>query len=53
LLEWADWLDSQGVQRSALRDVLDFGAMFNFVDPDGVQIEFIFVEQSESSTGRQ
>jgi hypothetical protein len=29
------------------RDLLDFGVMFNFVDPDGLQIEFIFIDQSK------
>jgi len=42
LQEWATWLDSCGVGRSEIRHIADeHGAMFDFVDPDGIQIEFI------------
>lgn len=47
LQKWASWLDFQNVPRSAVRDVLDYGAMFNFADPDGLQLEFIFMDQSK------
>jgi glyoxylase I family protein len=39
---WAAWLDSCGVARSEVRVVADGrGAIFDFVDPDGIQIDFI------------
>jgi glyoxylase I family protein len=42
LQAWATWLDTRGVARSALRSAADGRAdMFDFVDPDGIQIEFI------------
>jgi glyoxylase I family protein len=40
---WASWLDAHDVPRSEIRDVLDIGAMFDFIDPDGIQLEFIFI----------
>jgi glyoxylase I family protein len=49
---WARWLDLKGVSRSPIRDVrsdprqdpgaLVVGAMFDFLDPDGIQLEFLF-----------
>jgi glyoxylase I family protein len=44
LEQWASWLDSCGVSHSDIRDAGGFGSMFNFADPDGVQLEFIFVD---------
>jgi len=42
LQAWATWLDSCGVARSAIREVAGgLGTMFDFVDPDGIQVEFI------------
>jgi glyoxylase I family protein len=42
LQAWATWLDTRGVARSALREAADGRAtIFDFVDPDGIQIEFI------------
>jgi glyoxylase I family protein len=44
--EWARWLDANDVARSAIREIPadDYtGAMFDFVDPDGIQLEFIFI----------
>ena len=42
LQAWATWLDSCGVARSAIREVADgLGKMFDFADPDGIQVEFI------------
>jgi glyoxylase I family protein len=39
---WAAWVDGCGVERSEIRDVAGgLGKMFDFVDPDGLQIEFI------------
>jgi len=50
---WAHWLDANGVPRSPIRDVrIDprqdpraeiVGAIFDFVDPDGIQLEFLFI----------
>jgi glyoxylase I family protein len=45
--EWARWLDANDVARSAIRDIPAeqyAGALFDFVDPDGIQLEFIFVD---------
>jgi glyoxylase I family protein len=44
LQAWATWLDTCGVARSAVREVADGrGQMFDFVDPDGIQIEFMYL----------
>ncbi|OBA81158.1 hypothetical protein A9W99_15005 [Mycobacterium sp. 1164966.3] len=41
---WAGWLDASGVARSPIREVAGGqGSMFDFVDPDGIQIEFIYL----------
>ena len=41
LQEWASWLDSCAVARSEIRNVAGgLGATFDFMDPDGIQIEF-------------
>jgi glyoxylase I family protein len=44
---WAGWLDLQRVPRSEIRGAGDVGAMFDFVDPDGIQIEFFFLDQDK------
>jgi glyoxylase I family protein len=54
LEDWADWLDAQGVSRSPIRDVRNdplqdpdaqaVGVMFDFADPDGIQLEFLFFD---------
>jgi glyoxylase I family protein len=45
LRAWATWLDTRGVARSAVRDIADgLGKMFDFIDPDGIQIEFIYLD---------
>jgi len=44
LQRWASRLDDHDVPHSEIRDVLDIGAMLDFVDPDGIQLEFIFVD---------
>ena len=42
LQSWATWLDTRGVARSQVRAAADDRALlFDFVDPDGIQIEFI------------
>jgi glyoxylase I family protein len=46
LQTWADWLDACEVPRSEIRDV-GVGAMFDFVDPDGIQIEFCFTDPTK------
>jgi glyoxylase I family protein len=48
LRAWASWLDTSGVARSEIRKVAgDLGTMFDFVDPDGIQMEFIYVDQAK------
>ena len=44
---WARWLDEHGVVRSAIRDSSGVGAQFDFADPDGIQIEFHFLDQEK------
>jgi glyoxylase I family protein len=45
---WATWLDSCGVAQSEIRFLDgDIGAMFDFVDPDGIQLEFIYIDQAK------
>jgi glyoxylase I family protein len=43
LVAWASWLDAKGVERSEIRDVA-IGEIFDFVDPDGIQLEFFFMD---------
>jgi catechol 2,3-dioxygenase-like lactoylglutathione lyase family enzyme len=54
---WAAWLDDHGVQCSPIRSIdTDYppvqirGAMFDFRDPDGIQLEFVFNERMELGT---
>ena len=42
---WARWLDSRGIPHSEVRDSSGFGALFDFVDPDGIQIEISFLDR--------
>jgi glyoxylase I family protein len=45
LAAWAAWLDTCGVARSEIRVVADGRAsMFDFHDPDGIQIEFTYLD---------
>ena len=37
---WAAWLDRNRIERSEIRDADGAGPIFDFVDPDGVQLEF-------------
>jgi glyoxylase I family protein len=39
LQAWAEWLDAHDVPRSDIRD-LGTAAIFDFADPDGIQLEF-------------
>jgi glyoxylase I family protein len=43
---WVRWLDAHGVAHSEIRDSGGFGAQFDFVDPDGIQIEFSHLDQA-------
>jgi glyoxylase I family protein len=42
---WAAWLDAHGVARSEIRDGGGVGWIFDFVDPDGIQLEFFFLDR--------
>jgi hypothetical protein len=44
--DWARWLDAHGVIRSPVRELPSpyVGAKFDFVDPDGIQLEFTYKE---------
>ena len=54
LESWASWLDACGVPHSGVRQIVagdtgttvpePHGAMFDFVDPDGIQLEFLFLD---------
>jgi len=44
---WARWLDKHGVVCSPIRDSSGVGAQFDFADPDGIQIEFSFLDQEK------
>lgn len=48
LEQWARWLTECGVSHSGVRDI-PIGAMMNFVDPDGIQLEFTFVDAEKLS----
>jgi len=43
---WVRWLDSRGIPHSEVRDSDGFGALFDFVDPDGMQIEISFLDRN-------
>jgi catechol 2,3-dioxygenase-like lactoylglutathione lyase family enzyme len=57
LEHWAAWLDHNGIARSPIRDVrIDphqdpdapiVGAMFDFADPDGIQLEYLFFDPAK------
>jgi glyoxylase I family protein len=44
---WAAWLDARGLPRSEIRPAGDVGRMFDFMDPDGIQLELIFIDQAK------
>ena len=46
---WAQWLDAHGVERSEIRDPDNVGGLFDFVDPDGIQLEFCFIDEEKLS----
>ena len=47
LVAWARWLDANGVTLSEIRDAV-IGEIFDFVDPDGIQLEFFFMDPKRS-----
>lgn len=53
LRRWAAWLDAQAVARSDIRSIVagdtEIGSMFDFSDPDGVQLEFLYLDRSSIS----
>jgi glyoxylase I family protein len=45
---WANWLDGLNVARSPIREVDgDLGCLFDFRDPDGIQLEFLFIDAAK------
>jgi len=44
LQAWASWLDACNVPHSPIREIEDVGAIFDSVDPDGIQLEFFFLD---------
>ena len=44
---WAAHLDARGWTRSEIRAAGGVGRMFDFRDPDGIQLELIFVDQAK------
>jgi glyoxylase I family protein len=51
LRDWASWLDACDVPHSGVRDVAGVGGMINFADPDGIALEFLFVDLEKLSQG--
>ena len=49
LESWAYWLDAHGVPRSQIREGAGVGWMFDLVDPDGIQLEFFFLDEEALS----
>jgi glyoxylase I family protein len=49
LEQWASWLHTCGISHSDIRDAGGFGSMINFLDPDGIQLEFIFVDPEKAA----
>jgi glyoxylase I family protein len=54
---WGRWLDEQGIERSPIRDHdIDVPpvhwqvTMFDFLDPDRIQLEFVYVPRMELGT---
>jgi glyoxylase I family protein len=47
LEKWAEWLDAHDIPRSEIRDGGGVGAMFDFTDPDGIQLEFFFRDREK------
>jgi len=51
LRDWARWLDACDVSHSGVRDVAGVGSMPNFADPDGIALEFLFLDLEKLSQG--
>ena len=51
LRDWARWLDACDVSHSGVRDVAGVGSMLNFADPDGIAVEFLFLDLEKLSQG--
>ena len=47
----ARWLDACDVSHSGVRDVAGVGSMLNFADPDGIAVEFLFLDLEKLSRG--
>ncbi len=54
LKNWASWLDACNITHSGVRDIVPdgssaepHGAMLDFHDPDGIQLEFLFVDSEK------
>lgn len=58
LAAWASWLDACNIAHSGVRGVIagdtngdtngePLGAMLDFVDPDGIQLEFLFLDRGK------
>jgi hypothetical protein len=57
LERWASWLDACDVAHSGVREIVagdtgtttaePLGAMLDFVDPDGIQLEFLFLDSEK------
>ena len=43
LQAWARWLDAQGLAHSSIRETAGV-TLFDFTDPDGIQLEFAYVD---------
>ena len=48
---WASWLNARQVAHSPIRDIGGVGSMFDFTDPDGIQIEFFFNRETFRASG--
>jgi predicted lactoylglutathione lyase len=51
LQDWARWLNACNVPHSGVKEVAEVGWMLNFVDPDGIQLEFLYVDQERLRQG--
>jgi glyoxylase I family protein len=43
---WAAHLDAHAIPHSSIRDAGGVASMFDFVDPDGVQLEFFYIDEA-------
>ena len=54
LQDWAQWLDECSIPHSGVREIVPgdtgsvpIGAMLDFRDPDGIQLEFLYVDAAK------